>query len=166
MLMNESLYELYRYLENNTIGIDIDIKTYKKYLYLLDVLHLNTTYTPFIWEDYIFIEDEFDLYSSRYTSEISEIHFSQNNYNHQYVYDNLSEMSVDFLYRILYENQIDKLTDREIKSIYHMDHIPKEANALLYYEESRENYFLFDNGAYELKLLQKKREISIRSLIN
>jgi len=65
-----------------------------------------------------------------------------------------------------YENQISKLTNRDITGINHIDHIPKETNALLYYEESRENFFLFDNGAYELKLLQKRREISIQRIIN
>lgn len=158
MLSEESLrnklYALYRLITIKHRECCEDIDTFIKYVYAMDVLWLNNTYRPFIWEDYIFIDNEMFAYFINRNEKDPILHEDD--------FDHLAKIDHDFVERILNEGMIYNL--KYILPIEHINHIPTDGKA--YFEEIRENTFFFDNNVYNNKLKMKRRELQLDKLLN
>lgn len=153
--LRNRLYDLYR-LITIKYGVNIeDIDTFIKYVYAMDILWLNNVYRPFIWEDYIFIDNEMFTYfitADTWPDEKPSLH---DDFNH------LAEIDHKFVERILTEGMISNL--KYILPIEHINHVPVDGKA--YFEEVRENAF-FLNSEYYNRLKVKRRESQLNKLLN
>lgn len=153
-LLYDRLYALYRLITiKYNIKVD-DLITFIKYVYAMDTLWLNTVYRPFIWEDYIFIDD------AMFADFINRN--GKNPILHENDFDHLAKIDHRFFERIVNEGIINNLKYK--LPINHIDHIPVEGKA--YFEDLRDTKFFFSVGDYESRLKLKRREIQLNELLN
>lgn len=166
--LNLKLNATYNYLtkEHNVPIPTIDI--FKRYLWQIDAIRLKLIYTPFIWEDYIFI-DKLDVYK------LDKFSYK----------DSISEMDKDIIDFVIKKDDsvlrekyelIDSKFINELKSI--IDNAPYQRNLTInhhdflsrndvvsYYNEQREIYFIFKFHKYEIELIQRRRDLKLKELI-
>lgn len=155
--MNESsieiLYAAYRRFTLCHAIIINDSATFRRYLYPLDVLCLNIYCSPFLWEDYIFVDD--DLINT----------FIQRNISNPIIkddltdFDHLSDSTDSFISRVINENLVKSI---DVNTINHISHVSIEGAA--YYRETKENHFFFFED-YQSRLTTKLRETNINKIL-
>ena len=145
--MIDKLLILYRIL-NLYYKLDIKcLNIFLRFLYTLDSIRIRDALTPYIWEDYIFINDKiFNIFINQ-----NKFPFKKEEFN------KISEFDREILNNII----INKLViDYDIDIIDHLDFIPEnkiEVGAIDYYLICRENHFLFYKENYESDLRELKR---------
>ena len=157
MISEEKLYnKLYALFRLITIKYNIkieDTQTFIKYVYAMDILWLSTVYRPFIWDDYIFIDDE--MLNGFINKSQKNPDLNKNDF------DFLAEIDHDFIEKIINESMIYSL--KYNLPIDHIDHIPDDGKS--YFAEIRENSFL-SSKHYNDRLKIKRREIRLNDLLN
>lgn len=139
------LFYLYRIL-TLYYKIDIsDIPTFLRYLYTLDSMYLHDFIRPFVWEDYIFIDDElFESFKDDKPFTIKEL-------------DSLSKYVKETLNQIVKKNLV---IDYDVTCIEHLQYLPDASGEeIKYYNEIKENHFLFHYDEYKSELRQRRIKI-------
>lgn len=151
--LRDRLYALYRLI---TIKYNVEVEdtdTFIKYVYAMDIMWLNKVCRPFIWEDYIFIDDEmFDDFIGRNDKDTI---LQKDDFDH------LSEIDHTFVKRIINEGMIYNLKCK--LPIQHINHIPIDGKE--YFEEIRKHTNL-NNSEYNDRLKLKRREVQLNKLLN
>ena len=146
---SDHIYYFYRIL---TLYHKIDIKNsgvFLDYIYTMDVIHLKYNYSPFIWVDYLFIDDDLINY---FIKEIeSNSTFEMDEFEH------ISEFSIECLEKILSDGLFIR------REMNHLDYIPQDA--FEFYDNHRCLVFAFI-PEYKSELLSKKRNQIINQIIN
>lgn len=153
MVYNLSINKIYILYRIITLfyKIELDIHLFKRYLYTMDKLHLNGIVRPYLWEDYIFIDD--NMMQSFIVK--NKVPFTNKDF------DSISKYSLSILQTIIEQN---KLIESNVYSINHLDYIMDDEYP--YYIESRENHFLLREESYRQMLTEKNREININLIVN
>lgn len=146
----EELYFFYRILTLfYKIKID-DSSIFLDYIYNMDIMLLSAWCCPYLWEDYIFVDD--DLING-FKSDI------KNNPTFKMEeFDNLSEFSNECLDKILEDGLVQRV------EMNHIDYIITDG--IGYYEERRDINLYFLNDNYRSRLIEKKRDVILSKLMN
>lgn len=143
--LTDKLSSLYHF-STNEAGIKTkSLDDFLKLIYLMDVNWIKRIGVPFIWEDYIFIDDY--IFKKAIDSNID--------------YDHLCDFDIEIIKSL---NLSDIKNFKYKFPINHFDFIDDTSKD--YYSESKENYFLLHDYAYNEMLIRKRRNLGLSKLID
>lgn len=170
--LNDKLNSLFNYLtkKHNLEISDLDV--FKRYIYQIDAIRIKIIVTPFIWEDYIFI-DNYDLYKldrSGYERRISEMDKNIIDFvvtkdekllRSKYFNDEKDDETSEFFKDV--KLIMERTPYRKDLTIDHLDFV--HPTNIPYYKEQCENHFIFRYDKYQKELLQRRRDLKLKELI-
>ncbi len=143
--MLDKLIALYR-LIHFFHGINIkDRSTFLRYLYSIDSIRLRDLLSPYIWEDYIFIDEELFKIIKSYDSPFQPEDM-----------DKISEFDAQIVKTVVEESLV---IDYNVENIDHIQYLPEDREGYggtNFYINSRENHFLFHELGYTTELRERK----------
>ena len=177
--LNTKLSSLFNYLTKHHNVTISDLDMFKRYIWQIDAVRIKLVHTPLVWVDYIFI-DKFDVYKldmfnykdkiSEFDKDIIDFVVTRDESVLKAKYypdgfkvegDDVSGLEDNFIIDI--KHTISNAPYQRNLTINHYDFL--SCDLLPYYEEQRENRFLFE-VEYEKELIQRRRELKLKEILN